>query len=201
MDLLTTCIHDSAPANLYNSQITIAPAKPFFQPAVSSPAVPWQRLLMVKVLQLHALKSLHHGLPCRTDYQLKVQVTLRSTLSRPFCLGVKHPSGAYDQIFITVRQFPQPGGPGPCIYIPQEQGGPVIPSGVSSYNSQGYGGGIRTRLHAGRLSTDFVPNISSRTTKKTQLFHCCSKTVSLLRICFLATGTCLLSSCPEMVAV
>jgi hypothetical protein len=36
---------------------------------------------------------------------LSSKVKVKVEVSRPVCLGVKHPSGAYDQIFITVREL------------------------------------------------------------------------------------------------
>jgi hypothetical protein len=62
-------VNYSATADLYNSQITIATAKPFSS-LVSSPAVPWQRLLTVEIPQLHVLKSFLHTLPYRTHQPL-----------------------------------------------------------------------------------------------------------------------------------
>jgi hypothetical protein len=129
---------------------------------MSSLAVPWQQLLTVEILHLHAPKSSLY----RTEL-VWVWFILRPTVSRPVYLGIKPPSGAYDQIYIIVRplrvfymgrslwredgsvfynvqytihftvldlRLPQPGGPGPCIYIPQEQGGPVIPPGTGPFS-------------------------------------------------------------------
>jgi hypothetical protein len=51
------------------STILKAPQHPLslFQPAMSSPAVPWKRLPTVEILQLHTLKPSLHRLPYRTD--------------------------------------------------------------------------------------------------------------------------------------
>jgi hypothetical protein len=84
---LETTSNYSATANIHK-----LPQHPLslFQPAVSSPAVPWQRLLTVEILQLRALRSSLHNLPCRTplNYQLTlpfVYILTWTTQKTQFC--------------------------------------------------------------------------------------------------------------------
>jgi hypothetical protein len=72
---------------------------------VSSSTVPWQRLLTVEVLQLHAVRSSLHGLPWKltldveVEVEVEVEVTLRLEVYRQsVCLGVK-PLETHDQSF------------------------------------------------------------------------------------------------------
>jgi hypothetical protein len=84
---------------------------------VSSPAVPWQWLLTVEILRLHALRSDLQSLPCRTLWnksnshcahaelyeisQTHIAIDEQS-ISKSWC---RAPSGAHEQIFITLWQL------------------------------------------------------------------------------------------------
>jgi hypothetical protein len=89
--------------------------------------------------------SLTRGLVCNLFEQFHL------CLSRAVTLGLRS-FRIHEHILLSHSRLPQPGGPGSCIYISQEQGGTVIPPGtgfpfVASYDSKGYSGGILTRLH------------------------------------------------------
>jgi hypothetical protein len=67
---------------------------------VSSAAVSWQwnsSASRFQVLSSHP--------PVQISTELSLSLMLRPTVSRPVCLGIKHPPGAYDQISISVRQL------------------------------------------------------------------------------------------------
>jgi hypothetical protein len=70
-------------------------------------------------------------------------------------LSGSSPTELMTTFYCLIWYSPNLVGPGPHMYIPQEQGGPVIPPGpmfpfVASYDSQGYSGGILTRLYTGQ---------------------------------------------------
>jgi hypothetical protein len=75
-------------------------------------------------------------------------------------------SGPSPAGYFTVAdsRLPQPGGPGPRIYIPPQIKWPsytpqALVSLFVAYDLQGYGGGIRTRLHTG-LPTELSSSCS-----------------------------------------
>jgi hypothetical protein len=98
---------------------------------------------------------------------LSLSFMLRPTVSRTVCLGINHPFGAYDQIFITcmtIAVFFSCGAPSLTrgrvwlLYMLLALASAIFLATifycltfetslfVASYDSQGHGGGIRSRL-------------------------------------------------------
>jgi hypothetical protein len=138
------------------------------------------------------------------------------TVSRSVYLGTKHPSGAYDQILIVVRQlrvcwcgalFPTRGRvcllqlllvlASTVILWSESRGIATIfyclrfetSLFVASYDSQGYGGGIRPRFDTGFASycSSCPHNPSARTTAENTVSNSTSTVVRW----FVAIETCL----------
>jgi hypothetical protein len=132
-------------------------------------------LQLYLIITAHTLKFFWTPSALRMLYEesaLSLSLKIRPTVSRPVCLGIKHKSVAYVQVFIAVRQLwvCWPGalsltrglllvltstiilGKSPVelatIFYSLRFETSVF---VASYDSQSYGGSMRSRLHTGLL--------------------------------------------------
>jgi hypothetical protein len=98
LDLLTP----SFTITLHRNQYTIAHNK--WLPKTRS-ILTWLRLSSLLVCLLLTYEWIMNDSSGTTECVLSLSLILRPRVSRPVFLEIKHPSGAYDQIFITVRQL------------------------------------------------------------------------------------------------
>jgi hypothetical protein len=85
---------------------------------------------------------------------------------------VRNPRDSWPHFTLSDSRLTQPGGPGPRIYITQEQGGPVIPQAlgslfVASYDSQRYSGSIRP---SDRVRVRFTLRVTIRSESQSQSY-------------------------------
>jgi hypothetical protein len=65
----------------------------------------WHILVQSLLITINYNSSLHSPSLSFYDWLLSLSLISLPTNSRSVCLGIKHSSGAYEQIFITVRQL------------------------------------------------------------------------------------------------
>jgi hypothetical protein len=119
--------------------------------------------------------------------------------------------GNRDHILLSqIRDSPNLEGQVPVFISPRNRVAQLYPQAlgslfVASYDSQGYGGGIRTRLHAGSLKTLLTGlgyNTSARTAYK-NLFHYCFSLAAVETSLFaepLLSNGCRIVACCAVVA-
>jgi hypothetical protein len=121
---------------------------------------------------------------------LSLSLMLRPTVSRPVCLGIKHPSGAYDDertgLSFTIAAGPRQRS-NSRIRVPWDSRPYFTVSFetslfVASYDSQGHGGGIRSRLYTveSESMNAFLCVLPPRPTVPLSLvpIHCCGNVPS-----------------------
>jgi hypothetical protein len=91
---------------------------------------PGDQFLFLLEISFRQLRVCYFVAPSLTRGQVcNLLVQLLLGLARAVTLGSKS-RRTHGHILLPHLKLPLPGGPGPRIYIPQEQGGPVIPQGT-----------------------------------------------------------------------
>jgi hypothetical protein len=117
----------------------------------------------------YVTSSLTRGWDCR----LQLLLTLVSTI----ILGSES-HGIYDHILLPqIRGFPNLEGQVPVFISPRNRVAQLYPQAlgslfVASYDSQGYGGGIRNPPYLQLTANYPFYNPSARTARKTQFLYC-----------------------------
>jgi hypothetical protein len=128
---LTRGLVCNLPYNSFEVKVTLRPtvSRPVF-PGFRRPSGTFDQFFFLLEISFRQLRVFNFVAPSLTRGRVcNLLVQLLLGLARAVTLGSKSLRN-HGYILLSHLRLPQPGGPGPRIYIPQEQGGPVIPPGT-----------------------------------------------------------------------